>query len=111
MDVVEMFVEVDSVGCVSGGGGECKHEVRDCTCPGVQNPKSAGTEAELCNEKGVVGEGGDSDGVGDESGNDVVGRRCKGAIPVSPIWWGFLRVVVVEDVTAQEVRYLLKEAL
>ena len=50
MDVVEMFVEVDSVGRVSGGGGECKHEVRDCTCPGIQNPKSAGVEAELCNE-------------------------------------------------------------
>ena len=100
MDVVEMFVEVDSVGRVSGGGGECKHEVRDCTCPGVQNPKSASTEAELCNEKGVVGEGDDSDGVGDESGDDVVGCRCKGAIPVSPIWWGFLRVIVVEDVTA-----------
>jgi hypothetical protein len=52
-----MFVEVDSVGRVSGGGGECKHEIRDCTCPGVQNPKSAGIR------------------VGDESGNDVVGRR------------------------------------
>ena len=49
--------------------------------------------------------------VGDESGNDVVGRRCKGAIPVGPIWWGFVRVVVVEDVAAQEVGYLLDEAL
>ena len=39
------------------------HEVRDCTCPGVKNPKSAGVEAELCNEEGVMGEGGDSDGV------------------------------------------------
>ena len=48
MDVVEMFVEVDSVGRVSGGGGECKHEIRDCTCPGVQNPKSAlGSEMNL----------------------------------------------------------------
>jgi hypothetical protein len=75
MDVVEVFVEVDSVGRMSGGGGECEHEVRDCTCPGVQNPKSAGIEAELCNEEGVMGEGSDSDGVGDESGNDVVGRR------------------------------------
>ncbi len=36
-----MIVEVDSVSHVSGGGGECKHEVRDGTCPGVQNPKSA----------------------------------------------------------------------
>ena len=37
MDAVEMFVEVDSVGrmSVSGGGGECKHEIRDCTCPGI----------------------------------------------------------------------------
>ena len=46
---------------------------------GVQNPKSAGIEAELCNEEGVMGEGGDSDGVGDELGNDVVGNQCKGA--------------------------------
>jgi len=45
MDVVAMFVEVDSVGRVSGGGGEYKHEIRDCTRPGVQNPKSAGIEA------------------------------------------------------------------
>ncbi len=94
-----------------GGGGECEHEVRDCTCPGVQYPKSTGIEAELCNEEGVVGEGGDSDDIGDESGNDVVGCRCKGAIPVCPIGWGFVRVVVVEDVAAQEVGYLLDEAL
>ena len=60
------------------------HEVRDCTCPGVKNPKSAGVEAELCNEEGVMGEGGDSDGVGDESGNDLVGsQECKGVIPVA----------------------------
>ena len=57
MVVVEVFVEVDSVSRVSGGGGECKHEIRDGSCPGVQNPKSAGIR------------------VGDESGNDVVGRR------------------------------------
>ena len=106
-----MFVEVDSIGHVSGGGSECKHEVRDCTCPGVQNPKSAGIEAELCNEEGMVGEGGDSDGVGDESGNDAGGRRCKGAIPVGPVGWGCVCVVVVEDVAAQEVGYLLDEAL
>ena len=86
---------------MSGGCCECEHEVRDCTCPGVQYPKSAGIEAELCNEEGVVGEGGDSDGVGDESGTYVVGCQCKGAIPVSPIRWGFVRVVVVvEDVAA-----------
>ena len=54
----------------------------------------------MCNEEGVVGEGGDSDGVGDESGNYVVGCQCKGAIPVGPIGWGFVHVVVVEDVTA-----------
>ena len=48
---------------------------------GVQNPKSAGIEAELCNEEGVTGEGGDSDGVGDEPCNDVVGSQCNGAIP------------------------------
>ena len=67
-----MSVEVGSIGCVSGGGGECKHEVRDYTCPGVQNPK-------LCNEEGMVGEGGDSNGVGDEPGNDVVCGQCRGA--------------------------------
>ena len=111
MDVVEVFVEVDSVGCVSGGGGECKHEVRDCTCPGVRNPKSAGVEAELCNEEGVMGEGVDSDGVGDELDNDVVGSQCKVAIPVGPIGWGFVRDVVVENVAAREVGYLLDEAL
>ena len=33
MDVVEMFVEVDSVSRVSGGGGGHEHEVRDGTCP------------------------------------------------------------------------------
>ena len=60
MDVVEAFVEMNSVGCMASGGGECKHEVRDCTCPGVQNPKSAGVEAELCDEEGMMGETGDS---------------------------------------------------
>ena len=49
MDVVEVFVEVDSFCRVSSGGGECEHEVRDCTCARVQNSKSAGIEAELCN--------------------------------------------------------------
>ena len=96
---------------MSGGGGECEHEVRDCTCPGVQCPKSAGIEAELCNEEGMVGEDGDSDGVGDESSNGVVGCRCKGAIPVGPFGWRFVRVIVVENVAAQQVGYLLDEAL
>ncbi len=67
-----MFVEVDSVSSVSGGGGERKHEVRDGTSPGVQNPKSTGLDAEFYSEEGVMGEGSDSD-VGDEAGNDVVG--------------------------------------
>jgi hypothetical protein len=40
----------------------------------VRGSNTAGIEAELCNEAGMVGEGGDSDGVGDELGNDVVGR-------------------------------------
>jgi len=111
MDVVEVFVEVDSVGCLSGGGGECKHEVRDCTCLGVQNPKSAGVEAELYNEEGLMGEGSDSDGFGDESGNYVVGSQSKGGIPVGPIGWGFIHVIVTENVAAQEVGYLLDEAL
>ena len=62
---------------------------------------SAGVEAELYNEEGVMQEGGDSDVVGDEAGNDAVGSRCKGAIPVSDRG----------DVTAQKVGYLLDEAL
>ena len=78
MNVVEVFVEVDSVSCVSDGGGECKHEVRDCLCPGVQNPKSAGVEAEFCNAEGVMGEKGDSDGVRDEPGNDVKVASVRG---------------------------------
>ncbi len=101
MDIVEVFVEVDSVGCMSGGGGECKHEVRDCTCLGFQNPKSVGVEAELCKEEGVMGEGGDANNVRDEPCDDVVGGCCKGAIPVSPIGWGCVCVVVVEDVATQ----------
>ena len=111
MDVVEAFVEMNSVGCMASGGGECKHEVRDCTCPGVQNPKSAGVEAELCDEEGMMGETGDSYSVGDEPGNDVVGSLCKGSVPVGPIWRGFVRVVMIEYVAAQEVGYLLDEVL
>ncbi len=42
MDIVEVFVEEDSIGCVLGGGGEREHEVRDGLCPGVQNPVAAG---------------------------------------------------------------------
>jgi hypothetical protein len=49
-----------------------------------------------------MGEGGDSDGVGDESGNDVVSSQCKGVIPVGPIGRGFVSVVVIENVAAQE---------
>jgi hypothetical protein len=109
VDVVELFVEVDSVGCMLGGGGECKHEVRDCTCPWVQKTKSSGVEAELW--EGMMGEGGDSGGVRDEPGNDVAGGQCKGAIPVGPIGRGFICVVVIENVDVQEVGYLLDEAL
>ena len=50
-------------------------------------------------------------GVGNELGNDVVGDQCKGVIPVGPIGWGSVRVVVIENVAAQEVGYLLDEAL
>ena len=59
----------------------------------------------------MKGEGGDSDGVGNESVNDVVGSQCEGAIPVGPIGWGFVHDVVVEDIAAQEVGYLLDESL
>ena len=41
----------------------------------------------------------------------MVGCFCEGAIPIGPILWGVVCVVVVEDVTAQAVGYLLDEAL
>jgi hypothetical protein len=41
----------------------------------------------------------------------VVGCRGEGAIPISPVGGGLLRVVVVENVATQEVGYLLDEAL
>ncbi len=63
MDVVEVFVEVDSVSCVSCGAGECKHEVRDGSCPRVQHTKAAGAQAELCNEEGVMREDWDTNDV------------------------------------------------
>ena len=40
MDVVEMFVEVYSIGRMSGGGGECKHEVRIARFRGYKIPSS-----------------------------------------------------------------------
>ena len=44
MKVVDVFVEEDSAGCMSGGGGEHEHEVRDGSCPSlrVQNSMAAG---------------------------------------------------------------------
>ncbi len=47
MDIFEVFVEVDSVGCVLCGAGERKHEVRDGSCLRVQNTKAAGIQAEF----------------------------------------------------------------
>ena len=38
LDVVEVFVEIDSISRVSGEGGERKHGVKDGTCPGIQDP-------------------------------------------------------------------------
>ncbi len=46
-------------------------------------------------------EGGDANNVRDEPCDDVVGGCCVGAIPVSPIGWGCVGVVVVEDVASQ----------
>ena len=40
----------------------------------------------------------------------MVGCRHKGAIPICPVGWGFVRFIVVEDVAAQEVGYLLDKA-
>ena len=37
-------------------------------------------------------EGWDADGVRDEAGDDVVGSRRKGAIPISPIGQGSVRL-------------------
>ncbi len=48
-----------------------------------------------------MGEGGDANNVRDEPCYDVVGGCCKGAIPVGPIGWGCVCVVVVEDVATQ----------
>ncbi len=64
MDVVEVFVEVDSIGCVSCGAGERKHVVRDGSCPRVQNTKAAGVQAEFCDEEGVMREDWDTNDVG-----------------------------------------------
>ncbi len=64
VDVVEVFVEVDFVSCVSCGAGEGKHEVRDGSCPRVQNTKAAGIQAELCNEEGMMREDWDTNDVG-----------------------------------------------
>ena len=44
-------------------------------------------------------------------GNDVVGCRSEGGIPIGPVGGGIFHVVVVENVATQEVGYLLDEAL
>ncbi len=44
-------------------------------------------------------------------GNDEVGCRSEGAIPIGPVGGGIFRVVVVENIATQEVGYLLDEAL
>jgi hypothetical protein len=64
VDVVEVFVEVDSVSCVSGGAGERKHEVRDGLCPRVLNTKAVGVQAELCNEESMMRKDWDTNDVG-----------------------------------------------
>ncbi len=64
MDIVEVFVEVDSISCMSGGAGECKHEVRDSSCPSIQNAKAASIQAELCNEEGMMREDWNANDVG-----------------------------------------------
>ena len=65
MDVIEVFVEVDSACSVSSGGGEREHEVWDGSCPGVQNPKATSIKVELlCNKEGMMREDWDTDGVG-----------------------------------------------
>ncbi len=63
VDIVDVFVEVDSVSCMSGGGGERKHEVRDGSCPRVQNAEATNVQAELCNEEVVLREDWDENDV------------------------------------------------
>ncbi len=46
------------------GAGERKHEIRDGSCPRVQNTKAASIQAELCNEEGVMREDWDTNEVG-----------------------------------------------
>ncbi len=112
VDVVEVFVEVDSISCMSGGAGERKHEVGDGLHPRVKNAKATSIQAELWNEKGVMREDWDANDVGWEAGNDVVGCHSEGAIPISPVMWGAVScVVVVENIATQEVGYLLDESL
>ena len=96
---------------MSGVGCERKHDVRDDMCLGLLNSKATSFEAELCNEEGMMREGRDTDGVGDEAGDDVVRSHREGTIPISPIKRGCIRVVVVEDVVAQEVGYLLHDGV
>ncbi len=64
MDVVEVFVEVDSISCMSCGAGERKHEVRYGLCLRVQNTKAAGIQVEMCNEEGVMREDWDTNDAG-----------------------------------------------
>ncbi len=52
------------------------------------NTKAASVQAELCNEEGVMREDWDTNDVGWEAGNDVVGCRSEGAIPISPVGGG-----------------------
>ena len=59
----------------------------------------------------MVGEDSNADKVGYELGDDVVGGRGQGPIPVGPGWRGVIGIVVVEDVAPQEVGYFLDEAL
>jgi len=58
LDAVEVFVVVDSGSCMSGGGGEREHEVRDGVHSRVQNLEATGIQAELCDGKGMMREGG-----------------------------------------------------
>jgi hypothetical protein len=88
VDVVEVFVEVDSISCMSCGAGERKHEVRDGLCPSVQSTKAAGIQAELCNEESVMREDWDTNDVRYDAGDDVVGCRSEGAIPIGPVGGG-----------------------
>ncbi len=101
VEVAEVFVEVGAAGGVSGGGGECEHEIGDGMRPRVQDPEVTCIQAELCDEEGMIGKDWNANDVGEESGDDVVVYCGEWIIPVCPVGGWTPDVVVVEDIATQ----------